>query len=166
MAFGPLATNAFYLAQVDPALATPALGASPLSVIPGFMIALSTLIGVSTTVILFCSHFHQVEGDRKAGKMSPLVRIGTKQGASVLKFTVGATYAVTLVLSLFGILPFSVWTSAMVAYGFAREMVKLAESSFDDDAALKPLKLLATKWHIAFSAMLCLGLVVHKLMII
>lgn len=166
VAFGPLATNAFYLAQVSPALAMPVPGASPLSVLPSYIIALSVLVGVSTTVILFCSHFHQIDGDRAAGKMSPLVRLGAQRGASLLKFTIGATYAVTLVLSLFGVLPFSVWTSAMVAYGFAGETVKLAESSSENPVALRPLKMLATKWHIAFNLMLALGLIVHKLMII
>lgn len=166
LAFGPLATNAFYLAQVAPEATLPAVGASALSVIPNYAWVFSTLVGVTTTVILFCSHFHQVAGDTAAGKMSPVVRLGTKQSAEVLKFVVGATYAVTLVLSLFGVLPFAVWTSAMVSYGFASEMVKMAESKAGDPEALRPLKFLATKWHIAFSSMLILGLIVQKLMVI
>jgi 1,4-dihydroxy-2-naphthoate octaprenyltransferase len=97
--------------------------------------------------------------------MSPLVRMGTQQGAATLKLVVGATYAATLVLSLLGVLPFAVWTSAMVAYGFAGEMVKLAESEADNPAALRPLKVLATRWHIGFTAMLALGLIVQKLMV-
>ena len=41
------------------------------------------LVGLTTTSILFCSHFHQVEGDIAAGKMSPLVRLGTRRGYEV-----------------------------------------------------------------------------------
>ena len=92
------------------------------------ILALSGLVGITTTVILFCAHFHQVgfigvwlicscgpgsgplpnttplaqpshriltvptclppacpqiEGDQKHGKMSPLVRLGTKKGTEV-----------------------------------------------------------------------------------
>jgi 1,4-dihydroxy-2-naphthoate phytyltransferase len=166
LAFGPLATCAFYLAQIPPALAIPAAGASALSVLPTSAIALSILIGMSTTVILFCSHFHQIAGDKANGKMSPLVRMGTKQGAATLKVTVGFTYALTLVLSLFGVLPFAVWTSSMVAYGFAAEMVKLAETHADDPEKLRPLKNIATKWHIGYTGMLALGLLVRQMMVV
>ena len=164
LAFGPLATNAFYLAQIPAAQATPAAGAALWSVIPSSMWAISTFIGLSTTVILFTSHFHQIEGDRAAGKMSPLVRLGLDKATSTLKFVVGCTYTVMLVLSLFGVLPFAMWTSAMVSYGFAGEMVKFAEANAGDD--LKNLKFLATRWHIVFSGMLMLGLIVAKLMVI
>ena len=92
--------------------------------------------------------------------------MGTKQGAATLKVTIGFTYALTLVLSLFGVLPFAVWTSSMVAYGFAAEMVKLAETYPDDPEKLRPLKFLATRWHIGFTSMLALGLLVRRMMIL
>ena len=41
------------------------------------------LVGLTTTSILFCSHFHQIEGDIAARKMSPLVRLGTRRGYEV-----------------------------------------------------------------------------------
>ena len=164
LAFGPLATNAFYLAQIPVAQVVPAVGASLWSVIPASMWAISTFVGLSTTVILFTSHFHQIEGDRATGKMSPLVRLGVDKATSTLKLIVGCTYTVMLVLSLFGVLPFAMWTSAMVSYGWAGEMVKFAEANRGDD--LKSLKFLATRWHIIFTGMLALGLVVAKLMVI
>lgn len=165
LAFGPLATNSFYLSQIPAQLTLPSTGANLLSVIPSSMWALSTLIGLSTTIILFCSHFHQIEGDEKAGKMSPLVRMGIERGISTLKFMVGCIYTGMLVLAILGILPFAVWTSGMISYGFASEMVKFAETEQDNPAALRNLKFLATRWHIVFSSMLILGLIVAKLMV-
>lgn len=153
-AFGPLATCAFYFAQVPPALA----------VFNKQIVALSCLVGLTTTVILFTAHFHQIEGDRAHGKMSPLVRLGTKRGTEVLKFAVGLAYISTLVLSLTGSLPFPCFTSVIVAYGMAGEMVKLAEANLMNPDGLKRLKFLATRWHIAFSAMLVLGLTLSTLM--
>jgi 1,4-dihydroxy-2-naphthoate octaprenyltransferase len=43
----------------------------------------SALVGSSIAVILFCSHFHQIEGDLAAGKASPLTRLGLDQGLMV-----------------------------------------------------------------------------------
>jgi 1,4-dihydroxy-2-naphthoate octaprenyltransferase len=44
---------------------------------------LSVMVGITTTVILFCSHWHQIQGDIAAGKMSPLVRLGTSNACKV-----------------------------------------------------------------------------------
>ena len=46
--------------------------------------AASALVGLTTATILLCSHFHSIDTDRAAQKMSPLVRLGTPQrGAQV-----------------------------------------------------------------------------------
>jgi 1,4-dihydroxy-2-naphthoate octaprenyltransferase len=106
MAFGPLATAAFYLAQVPmaavaagaagatggsgavaaAAAATGGIGvaaAASVGSVPAFVWVNSVLVGLTTTVILFCSHFHQIKGDTAAGKRSPLVRLGTEKGCQV-----------------------------------------------------------------------------------
>ena len=92
--------------------------------------------------------------------------MGIEKATSALKIAIGSVYTVMLVLSLFGVLPFAMWTSGMISYGFASEMVKFAEAEGDNPDGLKSLKFLATRWHIAFSSMLILGLIVAKLMVI
>ena len=47
------------------------------------VVPVMVVCGLTTTIILFCSHFHQIEGDKSAGKMSPLVRLGTEKGCKV-----------------------------------------------------------------------------------
>ena len=42
--------------------------------------AASGVVGLTTTSVLFCSHFHQIAGDTAAGKRSPLVRLGPHRG--------------------------------------------------------------------------------------
>ena len=49
----------------------------------------------------------------------------------VLKAAVGAAYLLAIVAALMGMLPFSAWTSAVAAYGFANQMVALAEAHPD-----------------------------------
>ena len=43
----------------------------------------SVVVGITTSLILFCSHFHQIADDTAAKKMSPLVRLGTANGVKV-----------------------------------------------------------------------------------
>ncbi|XP_008804769.2 2-carboxy-1,4-naphthoquinone phytyltransferase, chloroplastic isoform X3 [Phoenix dactylifera] len=78
-AFGPFATTAFYFTNRSKYL-TSGLSHLPLT---GTVLSASVLVGLTTTFILFCSHFHQIDGDRAVGKMSPLVRIGTRAGSKV-----------------------------------------------------------------------------------
>lgn len=93
-AFGPLATTAFYLAcqtapstlaytaaAVNTGAAHPALPV--LAGVSSLLQLLSVVVGITTTVILFCSHWHQIQGDLAAGKMSPLVRLGTARACKV-----------------------------------------------------------------------------------
>lgn len=84
-AFGPLATTAFYLA-CSAGAATAAATADASAVLAGvsnLVLLLSVIVGITTTVILFCSHWHQIQGDIAAGKMSPLVRLGTANACKV-----------------------------------------------------------------------------------
>ena len=93
MAFGPLATAAFYLAQLPPSAGAnaaaavagsgTAAAAAGVASVPAVVWVSSVLVGITTTVILFCSHFHQIKGDTAAGKRSPLVRLGTEKGCQV-----------------------------------------------------------------------------------
>ena len=43
----------------------------------------SLVMGITVTLILFCSHFHQAVDDKAAGKLSPIVKIGTANGVKV-----------------------------------------------------------------------------------
>ncbi len=75
LAFGPLATLAFHMAL-----------AGPHSTLTPAALAASVLVGASIAIILFCSHFHQIEGDVAAGKASPLTWLGPEGGLKVRVF--------------------------------------------------------------------------------
>ena len=48
---------------------------------------------LATTLVLFCSHFHQVEEDAAHGKRSPVVRLGTGSAAALIPWFVAAALA-------------------------------------------------------------------------
>jgi 1,4-dihydroxy-2-naphthoate phytyltransferase len=93
-AFGPLAVTAAYYSQTQSWNMT--------------SLAASVLVGIATSLILFCSHFHQVKDDIAAGKRSPIVRLGTVRGAKVLTWFTASIYPLSLVFVLLGMFP--VWT--------------------------------------------------------
>lgn len=83
IAFGPLSIAAVMYSQGQ---------SLPLSV----MLAPASFVGLSTSIILFCSHFHQVTDDLAAGKRSPIVRLGTQRGAELLVWAIVLLYLLPL----------------------------------------------------------------------
>jgi 1,4-dihydroxy-2-naphthoate octaprenyltransferase len=83
VAFGPLAVSAAFLCHALPYVA--ATSAKEL-LIRHFALVMSaaTVVGLTTTSILFCSHFHQIKGDMAAGKRSPLSQLGTSRACQVM----------------------------------------------------------------------------------
>ena len=86
LAFGPLATAAALLA-LQP------LGTTGATVPWGTAFELGAGPAVATTLVLFCSHFHQVEEDAAHGKRSPVVRLGTARAAALVPWLVAASLA-------------------------------------------------------------------------
>lgn len=93
-AFGPVGMSAVYYSQTQ-----------TWSIVN---LAASVIVGIATTLILFCSHFHQVEDDIAAGKRSPIVRLGTKRGAQILPWFCGSIFGLTLIGVGSGLFP--LWT--------------------------------------------------------
>jgi len=85
-AFGPLGVGAAYYSQLQ--------GWSIGSQVAGI------IVGITTSLVLFCSHFHQVEDDIAAGKRSPIVRLGTYRSARLIPWCCGL---VLLLLMLGGV---------------------------------------------------------------
>jgi 1,4-dihydroxy-2-naphthoate octaprenyltransferase len=112
----------------------------------------SVLIGISTSIILFCSHFHQVEDDIKAGKKSPIVRLGTANGAKVLTVSTIVFYGLCVLFTLIKILPYSsliVFLSLPVAL----KMVNHVNENHDRPSVVQNSKFIAVNYHF-FSGLL------------
>nr|AQX44887.1 1,4-dihydroxy-2-naphthoate octaprenyltransferase [Paulinella micropora] len=85
LAFGPFATSAALMALIP---------VSELSKIPwSSAFELSSGPALATTLVLFCSHFHQVEEDSIYGKHSPIVQLGTAKASTLIPWFVALTFA-------------------------------------------------------------------------
>ncbi|MEH2436150.1 MAG: 2-carboxy-1,4-naphthoquinone phytyltransferase [Nostoc sp.] len=140
-AFGPLAVEAAYYSQTQTWSMT--------------SLAVSVIVGIATTLILFCSHFHQVKDDIAAGKRSPIVRLGTAKGAQLLVWFTASIYPLTLLFVLLGISP--AWTLlSWVSLPFAVKLCRHVQENHNQPDEVSNCKFIAVAVH--FWACLLLGL--------
>ena len=118
----------------------------------------STIIGISTSIILFCSHFHQVTDDIAAGKKSPIVRLGTDLGAKVLIISVILFYGLCVVLTLIKILPDNALI-VMLSLPIAYQLINHVRQYHDQPEKVKNSKFIAVNLHFFSGLLLCLGLI-------
>jgi 1,4-dihydroxy-2-naphthoate octaprenyltransferase len=116
------------------------------------------VIGLMTSLILFCSHFHQVADDIAAGKKSPIVRLGTKLGADVVMWSVVSIY-----LLLSGLIATQQLPLATLGVGLglpiAFQLCQFVRNNHDMPAIIRTCKYLAVRLHFVTGLLLGLGLV-------
>lgn len=154
LAYGPLSTIAFYLLQ------------SRTSELPisGTIVWSSLMIGFTTALILLCSHFHQIEGDRAVGKMSPLVRLGTDRGSKVVKFGVVGLYSLLLGLGFFQTLPLPSVILGFMTLPMANSVVGFVEKNHKDKSKIFMSKYLSVRLHTVLGAALAAGMVIARVL--
>ncbi|MGK7886069.1 MAG: 2-carboxy-1,4-naphthoquinone phytyltransferase [Crocosphaera sp.] len=145
--FGPMAIAAAYYSQIQD--------------FSWSILAPGTLIGISTSIILFCSHFHQVKDDLAAGKRSPIVRLGTKLGSQVLMVTTILFFVLIPIFSLLGI--FSFWTFlTFLSVPLAYQLVSHVNKNHDKPDRVSNSKFIAVRLHFVSGILLALGLIIPQ----
>ncbi|KAF5204359.1 2-carboxy-1,4-naphthoquinone phytyltransferase protein [Thalictrum thalictroides] len=155
-AFGPFATTAFYLLQSSKSK----LFHLPLT---GTVISASLLVGFTTSLILFCSHFHQVDEDQTVAKMSPLVRIGTKAGSRLVKIAVLTLYFLLFTLGLSRFLPLTCIVLCAMTLPLGLLVVRFVEENHTDKSTIFMAKYYCVRLHALFGAALSIGLVAARI---
>ncbi len=151
--FGPLAVGAAYYAQVQ----RPLIWSWQEPLLPAAII-----VGIATTLVLFCSHFHQVDDDLKAGKKSPIVRLGTQRGAQLLPWACGSIFAVLLAAVVAGGLPIST-LSLGASLPAAVQLCRHVFRFHAQPEQVSNAKFLAIRFHVWSGLLLLLGLLVSRL---
>lgn len=155
VSFGPLAVGAAYYSQVQQWSSLGWLASWQWS---SALLPASIVVGVATTLVLFCSHFHQVEDDLNAGKKSPIVRLGTWRGALLLPLACGSVVIATIIAVAQGGLPLSALLlcgSVPLAYRLCRHVLRF----HDQPEKVSNAKFLAIHFHFWSGLLLTLGLV-------
>ena len=146
--FGPLAIAAAYYSQTATWSITSLL--------------VSIIIGITTSIILLCSHFHQVEDDLAAGKRSPIARMGTENGARVLLASCITVFAAIAIFLLNGAFP--IWTSlTFLSLPFAIQLCDRVLTYHDKPEEVKNSKFIAVNLHFCSGLLLGLGFILSQL---
>lgn len=150
-AFGPFATSAFYFSQASKSQT----GILPFS---STVLSVSILVGVTTTLILFCSHFHQIDGDWEVGKISPLVRIGTKRGSEVVRCGVIALYSLVPTFAALKTLPLTCAFFTLLTLPIGKLLINFVQENHNDKVKIFMAKYYCVRLHASFGVALALGL--------
>lgn len=126
------------------------------------VIASSILVGLTTTLILFCSHFHQIDGDRAVGKMSPLVRIGTKAGARLVTLGIVTLYTLLVAFGITKCLPSSCIVLGALTLPLGKWVVDYVLKNHDDNSKIFMAKYYCVRLHALFGMALASGLVLAR----
>lgn len=141
--FGPLAVSAAYYSQAQSW--------------SFHSLAASVIVGLTTSLILFCSHFHQVKDDLAAGKQSPIARLGTKRGAQLLPWICGVTLGLIVIFIGLGFFaPGAALTLASLP--LAINLCRQVFQCHDQPEKVKNAKFIAVGFHFVSGMLLGIGM--------
>lgn len=144
LCFGPLAVAAAYYSQTQTWSLT--------------SLAAGIILGITTSLILFCSHFHQVKDDLAAGKRSPVVRLGTAKSAQLLTWFSGAVFG--LAGLFFGLKLLPVWgLLVFLSFPLALKLIRHVRAHHDQPETVRNCKFLAVGLHFWSGVLLGLGFI-------
>lgn len=121
----------------------------------------STLVALPTTIILFCSHFHQYEEDKRACKLSPIVRLGTKRASQVLDMLLGICFVLPFLCLLLGMIAVVPAIATLSAVPTARRLSRFVRKNHDAPHIVRIAKYIAVKMHFIHGIALTLGYALH-----
>ena len=117
---------------------------------------------LATTLVLFCSHFHQIKEDKKHGKNSPLVRLGTKKGAQLIPWIVLTIYTFQFFTIIIGFIPpFCLLYFISLKQGL--KLINLLKFSHSKPEEIKNCKFIAIKFQTLNGFGLIAGLIINFL---
>ena len=150
LAFGPFATAAALLV-LSPSNSFPS----------GIPWKTATTLGagpaLATTLVLFCSHFHQVAEDAAHGKQSPLVRLGTKRAAALIPWFLIMTIGLELGPILLGHWPITALLG-IIALPSGISLTRLLNTHHNHPEKVSGSKFLALRFQALNGLGLSLGL--------
>ncbi len=117
---------------------------------------------LAITLVLFCSHFHQIKDDKKYGKNSPLVILGTRKAASLIPWIIFIIYGFQFLTIIIGFIP-PLCITYFMSLPYAIKLTNLINSSYKNKDILKNSKFIAIKFQTINGLGLSIGLVFSSL---
>jgi 1,4-dihydroxy-2-naphthoate octaprenyltransferase len=140
--FGPLAFAAAYYSQTK--------------AWSSVNMAASLIVGITTSLILFCSHFHQVKDDAAVGKRSPIVRLGTARSARLLTWFCAAIYGLTGLFVIGGVFPITTLL-LFLSFPVALKLIRHVGKNHNRPLQVSNCKFIAVSLHFWSGLLLGVG---------
>ena len=148
IAFGPLATAAA-LIVISPK--------SNFDAVPwGTALIVGAGPAMATTLVLFCSHFHQINQDAAVGKKSPLVVLGTNRAAKFLPWFVVLIFLLELLPVLNGVWPITT-LMCLISLPSGLDLIKLIKRHHNKPELIKNSKFSALRFQTINGLCLSIG---------
>ena len=140
LAFGPLATAASLI------VLSPTQNSASKLIPWNEAMLIGSGPALATTLVLFCSHFHQVIEDAAHGKKSPLVRLGTRKASHLIPWVVSITLALEWLPIIHGTLPITSLLG-IISLPPAISLIKLLKRHHNKPKLIEKSKFLALKFQ-------------------
>ncbi|MEM9273229.1 MAG: 2-carboxy-1,4-naphthoquinone phytyltransferase, partial [Cyanobacteria bacterium P01_F01_bin.143] len=121
------------------------------------ILASAVSVGFSTSMILFCAHFHQVKDDLAGGKYSPVVRLGTKKSAKILSWWAVINYGLIGLFVWLKILPIGALLCLFSGY-YAIKLCAYVSEYHDQPEQVSNCKFIAVAMYFWFGLLLGVGI--------
>ena len=124
-------------------------------------VAASIIIGLATSLILFCAHFHQFEDDLAGNKYSPIVRLGTAKAATFLPWWAAITYSLIPIFVWLKLLP--IWTlTSLLSSFYAVKLCLYVSKYHDQPTQVSNCKFIAVAMYFWLGFLLVIGLIIPQ----
>ena len=117
---------------------------------------------MASTLVLFCSHFHQIKEDKEHGKNSPLVLLGAKKGAPLIPWVVFIIYVFQLFIIINGFIP-TLCFLFLISFPQSLKLIILLKYSYHQPEVIKNCKFSAIKFQTLNGMGLIAGLIIDYL---
>jgi len=148
IAFGPLATAAALIAISQKSIVHQIPWETAIKIGAGPALA--------TTLVLFCSHFHQIRQDAAAGKNSPLVILGTNLAAKILPWVISLIFLLELSPVINGTWPITTLI-CLASLPSGIDLIKLIRRHHNQPELIQNSKFLALRFQTINGFCLSLG---------
>ena len=113
---------------------------------------------LAITLVLFCSHFHQIKEDKNNGKNSPIVLLGAKRGSELIPWIIFSIYGFEFFTIIIGFIPVPCFCY-FISIPYAIKLIKILEKSHSNPPVLKNCKFIAIKFQTMNGIGLAIGLI-------
>lgn len=103
-------------------------------------------------------YFSQIDGDWEVGKISPLVRIGTKRGSEVVRCGVIALYSLVPTFAALKTLPLTCAFFTLLTLPIGKLLINFVQENHNDKVKIFMAKYYCVRLHASFGVALALGL--------